>query len=288
MRVFGLAVFYSIFLPLALVPYRLSAAVGRGVGLLLYLIKKKRRLIAIESIRGAIQRGALHEGLNPKETVRESFINLGRSLIEVIKIYYGTGRKILDSVSIEGAENFKRAMAKGRGVLFVTGHCGNWELLALVVGMRLVKVNVLAKPLKNPYLNAVVEAMRTKFGNSVVHKKGAVRGILRALKGGEAVGVLIDEAVPPEEGILIDFLGRPAWTARMPALVARRTSAPVLPAFIKRTATGHTITVYPELELTGDEAEDTRRISSSIEGYVKGHPGSWWLWIQDRWRRAPY
>ena len=224
--------------------------------------------------------------------IRENFRNLGRSFIEIIKIYYGTGRTILEKTVIKGMEHFEKARAKGKGVFLITGHCGNWELLAILASYRVAPLSVVVRPLNNPYLNTFLVKARSRFGNRLIDKKGALRAILGTLKDGGFVGILMDQAVLQDEGYVIEFLGRGAWTTKMPALLARKTGAPAVAAFIRRTESGHEITVHPEISLSSnsnqDEAvrEDTKRFSSFIEDYIKENP-SQWLWMHRRWKRAP-
>ncbi|HYA32020.1 MAG TPA: lysophospholipid acyltransferase family protein [Thermodesulfovibrionales bacterium] len=274
--------------PLSLLPVK----GGELLGLLLYYVWKSRRTIAVDNLRGCADRGALSLTQSPEEVIRENFRNLGRSFIEIVKIYYGTGRGILDKVVIKGIENFNKARAKGKGVILITGHCGNWELLALASSYKVAPLSVVVRPLNNPYLNAFLQKARSRFGNRVIDKKGALRALLSTFKEGGCVGILMDQAVLPDEGYVTDFLGRGAWTSRMPALLARKTGAPAVPAFIRRTGEGHEIMVYPELALSSnsnqEEAvkEDTKRFSSFIEDYIKENP-SQWLWMHRRWKRVP-
>lgn len=272
-------------LPLAVLPLALSKKAGGLIGLLSYHIWLKRRHVALENVSKAVERGALSIRGAPEEVVRENFKNLGISLSEVIKVYFGLGRKIIRKVSIKGAENFKKALLKEKGVIFVSGHAGNWEILGLALSAKVQQVAVVVRPLDNPFLNAIVEGARASYGNIVIHKKGAIKGIFSALKGGGTVGILMDQAVLPEEGVTIEFLGAPAWTTKMPALIGKKTSAALIPVFIRRTAEGHEITIHPEVPLCGDEREDTENLSSYIEDYVRENPAEW-LWMHRRWKRA--
>ncbi|MCL4475869.1 MAG: lysophospholipid acyltransferase family protein [Nitrospirae bacterium] len=265
---------------------------GELLGLLLYYVWKSRRAIAIDNLRKCVDLGVLSLAQSPEEVIRENFRNLGRSFIEIIKIYYGTGRTILEKTVIKGMEHFEKARAKGKGVFLITGHCGNWELLAILASYRVAPLSVVVRPLNNPYLNTFLVKARSRFGNRLIDKKGALRAILGTLKDGGFVGILMDQAVLQDEGYVIEFLGRGAWTTKMPALLARKTGAPAVAAFIRRTESGHEITVHPEISLSSnsnqDEAvrEDTKRFSSFIEDYIKENP-SQWLWMHRRWKRAP-
>lgn len=285
----GLFIIVSI--ALAILPIRLSMQVGELFGLLLFYVWGSRRKIAIENLKKAFLTCPIIISEPAEKIVKDNFKNLGRSFVEVIKIYYGFGENIVDAADIEGIEHFHNAQSKGKGVLFLTGHCGNWELLAVVVSVKLSGIAIVARPIDNPYMNKLVEKVRQRYGNSVIYKKGALKPILHALKKNGCVGILMDQAVVPDEGYVIDFLGRGAWTTKMPALIARKTGAAVLPLFIHRTYKGHMVKIYPEVELSHDAdrenavKEDTKHFSSFIETYIKEHPSEW-LWIHRRWKRV--
>lgn len=277
--------------PLAILPLRWAKKAGELLGLLLFYIWSGRREIALKNLSESVSAHGLTISESVGEVIRDNFRNLGKSFAEVMKIYFGVGKKVVDSVRIEGGENFRNASAKGRGILFVTGHCGNWELLAIAASVKLSQLAIVARPVNNPYINAFVEHARKKFGNSVIYKKGALKPIIKTLRNNECVGILMDQAVFPEEGYVIDFLGRGAWTTKMPALIARKTRAAVLPAFIHRADEKHIIRIYPEIKLSdSDDLEeavkkDTIAFSSHIEKYIREHPSEW-LWIHRRWKRV--
>jgi Kdo2-lipid IVA lauroyltransferase/acyltransferase len=278
-------------LPLAMLPLRLALKVGDMLGLLLFHVWGSRRRIAIDNLSKCVSVGAIRIAEPAETIIRKNFINLGRSFIEILKIYYGLGDKIIRSVGIEGLENFKTAQSKGKGILLLSGHCGNWELLAIAISLKISGVSGIARPINNPYVNKIVERVRRKYGNKVIYKKGALKLVMKKLKDNEGVGILMDQAVIPEEGYVLDFLGRGAWTTKTPALIARKTEAAAVPVFLHRHNEGHTITLYPpiELSLNNDREtalkEDTAKFSGYIENYIKEHPTEW-LWIHRRWKRV--
>ena len=218
-------------------------------------------------------------------------MNFGRSFVEVTKIYYRLADKIISDIEIIGEDNYQKARAKNKGIIFISGHCGNWELLATAFGVRISPAAGVARAQNNPYLNSLLEKARYRYGNRIIYKKGALKGILSELKKNRTVSILMDQAVIKEEGFIIDFLGRGAWTTKMPALLARKTGAPVLSAFIHRSNGRHVITINPEIELSHDEdtekavIEDTKKLTGLIEDYIKQHPTEW-LWIHRRWKRV--
>ncbi|MEK6652195.1 MAG: lysophospholipid acyltransferase family protein [Nitrospirota bacterium] len=281
----GLFIIFS--LPLAILPFKVSIKAGEMLGLLLFYIWGSRRRIAIENIKLS----ALGSQLSAVNIAKETFRNLGRSFTEIVKIYYGLGKNIIDSVEISGVENFNKARANNKGILFLTGHCGNWELLGTAVAANLADIAIVARPINNPYINKFIVSGRQRHGNSIIAKQGALKVIIKRLREGGSVGILMDQSVLSDEGYVIDFLGRGAWTTKMPALIARKTGAAVLPVFIHRTERGHSLKIYPEVELSNiadkEKAalEDTKKFSGFIEGYIKEHPFEW-LWIHRRWKRV--
>jgi KDO2-lipid IV(A) lauroyltransferase len=277
-------------LPIAVLPFRVSLKLGECLGGLLFFFWRSRRRIAIENVQGAVERKALAVSSPPHEIIRENFRNLGKSFAEVVKIYYGLGDRIIRSVEISGVEHYRRAREKGSGILVITGHCGNWELNALAVAKKLAGINIVARPIDNPYLNRLIERTREKYGSRVIYKKGALKRILSALRNKEIVAILMDQSVLSGEGVVAEFLGKKDYTMKTPAIIAMKTGVPVLPAFIKRTNGGHVIEIGEPIEL--DTSEDTEQstfqntvsFSRKIEEYITKNPAEW-LWIHRRWKR---
>jgi KDO2-lipid IV(A) lauroyltransferase len=277
-------------LPIAILPHRLALKLGGHLGELLFLCWRSRRKIAIENLKAAVSRKALTISSTPEDVIKENFRNLGRSFVEVVKVYYGLGDHIIRGVKIRGAENFLRASKKGMGTLVISGHCGNWELNALAAAENLAKVHVVARPIDNPYLNRLIERTRRKYGNRVIYKEGALKKILFALSKNETVVILMDQSVVISEGVKADFLGKKDYTIKTPALIAVKTGSPVLPVFIRRSGDGHIIEIGEELILDRSDGGEktvyanTVKMSQSIEEYIKQNPAEW-LWIHRRWKR---
>ncbi len=274
----------SLSFPIALLPLKIDRKVGEALGLLIFYIWGSRRKIASDNIEKVL-------GDNEHKICKEMFKNFGKSLVEVIKIYYGLGRKIIKNVEIRGIENYNKAKLKGKGIIFITGHCGNWELMALTFGLKVESPSIIVRQQNNPYLNNLIEKIRAKYGNKVIYKKGALKQILSELRKNKVVGILMDQAVLENEGYIIDFLGMPAWTTKMPALIARKTEAAVIPLFINRDRDKHIINIYPEVVPSSDVdfenaiIEDTKEFSKHIEEYIKKYPSEW-LWMHRRWKRV--
>jgi KDO2-lipid IV(A) lauroyltransferase len=290
------AVFYIITLAFALLPQRSVRPVGRFLGRVGSCFIPKRRGIAIENIRIALPAMLKSPDWNcpfqtPEEIVREMFERLGMSLVETCRLYHGSGLEIIEQIEIRGREHLEAAIARGKGVLFITAHCGNWELSALSLARHFNStMSVVARRQDNPYLNRMVEKMRGRYNNLIIYKENAFKNIVAVIRRNGIVGLLVDQAVFPAEGMLIDFLGRKAWASKGPVLLARKLGTALVPAFIHREADRHVIDIYPELKFSGDNtdsgmAADVKRYSSAIEKQIISHPADWY-WVHRRWKRA--
>jgi Kdo2-lipid IVA lauroyltransferase/acyltransferase len=290
------AVFYCFTWVVSLMPQRLSDNMGIGLGLLMRKVLAKRRKIAEENIALSLDHMRSQPGWTCKipdaeGIAREAFKNIGRALVEVCRLYHGHGDALINSTEVMGKEYYDAAMAKGKGLIFLTAHCGNWELMALAYANKLNSaMSVVARRQNNPYLNAMVERMRSHYDNRVIYKDNALKNMLSVLRKQGTVGLLVDQAVFPQEGCLISFLGRPAWASRAPVLLARKTGVPVLPAFIHREGDRYVIDLYPEIEFSGESSDDgwkadVQAYSRVIEQYIIKHPTSWY-WVHRRWKRT--
>jgi KDO2-lipid IV(A) lauroyltransferase len=279
----------AVSLPFAVLPYRISVMAGELLGLLIFLAWGSRRKIAVDNIRNSLP---LLQGHGTAVQIAQmTFRYLGRSFTEMVKIYYGLGRALVESVEVRGTEHYRSAKEKGKGVIIITGHCGNWEMAAIVFGSRVGGIYGVARKQDNPYLNAFVAKMRGVFGNRIIYKQGALKSILRVLRDDGNVGILMDQAVVKDEGYIVDFLGRGAWTTKMPALIARKTGAAVIPAFLHREGRRQVFTIHPEVPLSEHQdtetaiIEDTKKFNGILGEYIRAHPAEW-LWIHRRWKRV--
>jgi KDO2-lipid IV(A) lauroyltransferase len=183
----------------------------------------------------------------------------------------------------------RQAHEAGHGVFLLTGHFGCWEVNGLVHALRLAPIAVMARPLDNPYLHAMLEGVRQRTGNTVIYRRGGIRRTLRALDGGQAVAILIDQHIHGPDAVIVDFFNRPASTTTALGALAARTGAPTLPVFAIPTGPGRYRMVYEhEVEPPKDESPEsirafTQRCTDVLEMYVRRHP-ELWLWMHRRWR----
>ena len=273
---------------LPLTPARwFSSAVGR----LLYLTTPDRKAVAYRNLSLALPETS---DARRRQVVRGAYDNLGRVLLAVARLPRLNPTNIREWIAYEGFEHYDSAIKKGRGVLFLTAHLGNWELSAVAHALFGNPMHVMVRPLDNPLLDRLLESHRTHCGNRTIRKQEFGRGILRALRDNESVGILFDQNISDEPGWFVDFFGVKASASPGFAKVAMRTNATVIPGIAawKARERRYVLKFYPPLEMisTGDEASDlivnTQRCHSAIERMVRDYPEQW-LWMHRRWKIRP-
>ena len=268
------------------VPSRALLAMGSGLGLAFYALDAKHRRVAAENVEAAFP------GRPPSERrriVRGAFQHFGRLLFELLKFSTLSPSALMARVEFEGEDHVRAAHAHGKGVIFVTGHFGFWELQAMVHALRLPPMAVMARALDNPQLNERLEQIRTRTGNAVIYRQGGIRKVMRRLQSGQAVGVLIDQHILGRDAVSVQFFDRPAATTSAVAALALRTGARVVPLFALPLGGGRYRMVYePEVEPPSPDVLDpihdfTQRCTEVLEIYVRRRPDLW-LWMHRRWR----
>ena len=276
---------------LGILPRSLSRAFAIAISQMVYVFHFKLRQVGMRNLAMVFPEKTVAER---KRILRGEFTSLGRQLAELCQFPKYTLENVDEVVEYDGLENYERAYARGKGVLFVTAHFGGWELSAFVHSLHGHPVNIVMRPMDNPYLDRMLQNQRTMHGNKVVPKDDFVRGLLAAMKGGETVGILMDTNMTPPQGVFVDFFGISACTASGLARIALRTDAAVVPGFtIWDDALGkYRLRFDPALELvrTGELEADivanTQMFTKIIEDYVRKYPDQW-LWVHRRWKTRP-
>ena len=285
------AVAWAVFNGLRILPRRLALAIGKGLGAVARIVLPHLRRHAQMNLQIAFP--ALDDHTRA-QIERGTFRNLGRALGEVTQFPKLNRANIELVVVYEGLENYRNAIAQGRGVILLTGHIGAWELSVFAHSIYGYPMSFLARRVDNPLVERFAEANRARFGNRSIDKKGGMRDVLKTLKAGGVVGILADLNSAREEGVFVDFFGQQACTTAGVATLALRTGAVVLPGYIlwdevKRI---HRLCFEPPLETvnTGNPKDDiltnTARYAKVLEAVIRRHPDQW-LWIHRRWKTRP-
>jgi Kdo2-lipid IVA lauroyltransferase/acyltransferase len=276
---------------IGLLPRPLARAKGIVLGLLVYLLHGRLRQVGMRNLALAFPEMKLRDR---RRILRGTYISLGRQLAEVCLFPRYTRENVSQVVVYEGFENFERAYARGKGVLFLTAHLGAWELSAFAHSLQGHPLAIVMRSLDNQRVDGLIQSYRTMHGNRTVDKDDFVRGLLAAMRNGETVGILMDTNMTPPQGVFVDFFGIPACTASGLARIALRTNAAVVPGF---TVWDSKLRKYilrfdaaVELIRTGDDQADlvanTAKFTKIIEDYIRRYPDQW-LWVHRRWKTRP-
>jgi KDO2-lipid IV(A) lauroyltransferase len=276
---------------LGLLPRRLAVGIGRMLGQTTYHVSRRLRRTGERNLELAFP--ALG-GQERERILRGCFISLGRQLGEFSHFSKLNTDNLRSLVECEGLEHLDAARASGRGAILFTAHLGAWELSSVALSLLGYPVSFLVRRLDNPKIERLLEQARTRFGNRTMDKRGAMRPMLRTLKAGGTLGLLVDVNMLAHEGIFVDFFGTPASTTFDLAKLALHIKAPVIPVFApweeRRQRFVLHIGAPLNIEYTGDEDEDVLRFTSLftrvIEDYIRLYPDQW-LWIHKRWRTRP-
>ena len=278
---------------LARIGVRRAIAMGAVLGSLAMRLLPHTRRVSVDQMAAAFPDRSTTE---IDRDVRQMFCGLGRTLVEVILLDEIAAD--LDAwVDTEGFDVLDRALAQGQGVIAITGHVGNWELMAATLGLHGYPLTAIATPVKGVALNQENIDLRKRVGVETLPRDGAgaAKAILRTLKAGRILGILMDQDTEGR-GVMVPFFGRPAYTPVGPAVLSWRTGAPIVSVFIHRGADGRHCFRIRELDLPerhGVEREGreewqraaTACLTRAIEEQIRPRPDQW-VWWHQRWRRS--
>lgn len=272
-----------------LLPLKSAQRLGEYLGALAFYLYTPRRVIALENLRFAFPEKTEGE---LRAIAKGAFRNYGITLVELLWFPNLDDKGLRRLVDVQNLELMTSAYARGKGLIMLSGHFGNWELIALAMGyLSKLPISIIVQTQANTLVDEVVNRNRCLLGNRVVPMGMSVREIIRTLGEGGVVAIAPDQS-GAMEGAFVDFFGRSVATHKGPAVFAIRSGAPVQMGFIMRRQDG-TYTVILEEIQTGDLTENTeenvveltRRHTALLEKYVRMHPDHW-LWMHRRWKHT--
>lgn len=270
-----------------LLPLRLGVWVGGLVGAIHYLVDLRHQRLTIQHLQLAF--GETKTLSELKQIAWNSYKGQGKSLAESIYLPSMSLSKIQEWVKVDGLSHYAEAIQRGKGVIILTAHLGNWEIIPKAFLAHSFRIHGTVRPLNNPYLDKISRQWREKNGMGVINKGQDTHRIIKLLKQGEAVGFLLDQNTHEEDSVFVDFFGQEAATNKGVALLALRSGATVVPVFMRRENLGHRMIIDPPLTLikSGSNKDDilsaTALFTKIIESHVKQNPEQW-LWIHRRWK----
>ncbi|MFZ1729457.1 MAG: lysophospholipid acyltransferase family protein [Bacteroidota bacterium] len=287
---FEYALFAGIARLLQLLPLGAVRRLARlGAGFVWYCVPIRKSLTLMQ-LRAAFPD---REESEIRSIARDSYTNLVTTIFELMWTPRLDDASISRILRLDNPEVIEKAARRGTGVIFMSGHFGNWEWLTVGVARLLgLSFTGVVHPIHNPAVDALVEGWRGKFGNRIVPMGVSIREIIHTLRNRGLVGMIADQS-GPSGSIYVRFFGRPAATYEGPAVFALRIGAPVVMVYTVRAPDGNYNILAEEIstqDLDGFNVENvqelTRRHVRALERMVTKHP-SLWLWQHKRWKHSP-
>jgi KDO2-lipid IV(A) lauroyltransferase len=269
---------------------RSAARIGTLIGDLGYYFDREHRTIACHNLRLAFGDALSDDEIN--RIVREVFRNFAQTAVEFVRIPSLDYEKAVTLISPENRERLDECLERGKGVILVTGHFGNWELMAAAGALAGYPISAVARPMNHSIWDKIINEIRQSSGLKIIARDRSAFAIVKRLKRNEVIGILTDQNTR-RQNIFVDFFGMKAATTSGPALLALKTGAALVPAFMLRSEHGsHRLIIEEPIEVvpTGDIEADalvlTQKYTAALEKYVRQYP-SQWLWLHRRWRTRP-
>lgn len=285
-------ILYALIYLFSLLPRAWGLRLGEVLGLLGFRLIKRRREVALANLQTAF--GMVLTEEERERIARRCFQGIGRHFMEVCYLIRYDKEKVGTYVSFQGVNHFERAFKEGKGVVLLTGHFGCWELMAVAFGYFFRPSYVVVKPLDYPPAERLVQHLRGVSGNRSVSKEKSMRQLIRLLREGQVLGVLIDQNIDWYDGVFVPFFGKRACTNKGLALLIYKTRAPVVPVFIVDRGKGRYVVEFqPPLpwlafgDRTKEIEENTAQYNQVIEAMVRRYPDHY-FWVHQRWKTRPY
>jgi KDO2-lipid IV(A) lauroyltransferase len=259
---------------------------GSRLGTLARQILRSRDRLAMRNLAATFPEKSIAQC---RAIIDECWRHFGREALAAIRMQHVPIEEIPSYCRFVNEHLVRDAIAEGRGLILISAHYGAWEIAGLAIVALVKNVHTVTRPLDNEYLERDLALIRARTGVQVVDRKRAARSLLKALSHREVVVLLPDQAVQAREGILVPFLGRPAWTTDAPAKLALRLQTPIVFGFCIADEAGHRLEFEEAIsieQLDDDEknaAALTTRINDVISRRIEARPEIW-LWMHDRWK----
>ena len=270
------------------IPKKYIVKFGNILGSIAYLLDARHRRIVKRNLKFANPEWPLDKINNISI---KTFQNMGITILEICQMTCFAKKDILQKVRIRGKENLLNTVKSPKGVIMISAHIGNWEMCHLFLSSYLQKSQVVVAQKQPVFIERIIHKLRTSTGNTIISKKGAMIKLVRTLRKGKMIGLLIDQGTSRREGVDVTFFGRNTYATHAASLLAARYNCPVLPVYcIRESDSELTVVVEPPLKLhktdnvRRDLQTNTQIMTASVEKIVRLYPEQW-LWFHKRWKR---
>ena len=270
------------------IPYKYIAGAGRVLGMLMYSLDVPHRRIVRRNLKFVYPEWKQDR---IKQISKRIFQNIGITIMEICQMTCFSKDDILRKARIRGEDNIENALKEQRGAVIISAHLGNWEMGPLFVPFCFNTPFVgVARKLRFKPINRLILRIRTRFGGTVIDKEEALSEMMRTLRRGQMIGIMVDQGTKRSESVDVTFLGHKVRSTPAAALLAIRCKSPVIPVFCIRDADGRlAIIVEKPLELIrtkdlrSDLITNTQIMTDAIEKAVRTYPDQW-FWVHKRWK----
>ena len=270
------------------IPKKYIVKMGNILGSIAYLLNARHRRIVKRNLKFANPEWPLDK-IN--DISIKTFQNIVITVLEICQMTCFSKKDILQKVRIKGKENLLNTIKSHKGVIMISAHIGNWEMCSLFLSCYMQKSVVVVAQNQPNIIERIIHKLRTSTGNVIISKKGAMIKLVRTLRKGKMIGLLIDQGTSRGEGVDVTFFGRNTNATYAASLLAARYNCPVLPVYcIRESDAKLTVVAEPPLRLhkTDDVRSDLRTntqiMTDSVEKMVSLYPEQW-LWFHKRWKR---
>lgn len=274
---------------IGILPFSMVVWIGKRVGYILQLIDSRRLSITQNNVHFAFPD---HTEQHRQSIVRGSYINLGIVFTELLRASTITKEELLQRISIDGLEPIQERSAKGLPTILLSAHYANWEYLAMAAGVLLgTSIGIVAHPQHNDGVDTRLNAIRTKFGNTIIPMGQAAKTLIRTINSGGVLAFLVDQHANPQADPWITFFGRPTPTYEAPAVLALRYNIPIYYGYAERLKNGRYYCSVKPLVIPQEGGEISARIITQkhveiLEDTIRKSP-ELWSWQHRRWRDLP-
>jgi KDO2-lipid IV(A) lauroyltransferase len=272
---------------LNLLPLEWALGIGRFLGRLGFSVVRSRRKLALRNLQTALGRERPFQEL--EDIARRTFSNLGMTLVEFLRMPRFNTAYYRRYARVEGWHHLDRALERGRGVIALTFHFGNWELPGLGAAFFGYPIVALAQRIHNPWIDRYVRRTRTGTGVTILPKRRVSQHVIHHLREGKIVAIFVDQRERQKSQVMVDFFGKKAATTPSPVVFSLRTGAPMIPLFTVREGHGHHRVIIgaplvPKTtgDMERDLEENTQAYTKILESMVRKYPDQY-FWLHNRW-----
>ena len=270
------------------IPYPAALTLGRSIGAIIWAFMPMRRRIVKIQMSSAFGMGME----NLRRLVLKVFMNQGVILVDMVRYAFLSDDQIRKTIVVEGKEHLDEARATGRGLMLITGHIGNWEILSHLSRLLGIEFCVMADVRKDARLESVADGIRARSGATILPPKGKALMLIRELKKGRTIGMVVDKRGKPKGGLYCTVFGMPAVTNPAPAFIAIRGNALVLPVYVVKRNGAYHICFSRAVDTAGfgEGKEGIQALSDFMQSWVasvvRQYPDQW-FWLYSRWLTRP-